>query len=146
MKTILVAMIGMPSILGFVPASLDDDCAAPPATAVSSPAKRESPLACDRMALSDAERTRHFDELGPALRKLKKSVRELPDGYEFEFSADRASLALVEEWVAGERVCCPFFDITLRLEREGGPMWLRLTGREGVKHFIEVDGAAWIKS
>jgi hypothetical protein len=145
MKTILIAMIGLPSILGFVPAAEDDACPAPP-PAVSSAAKRESPLACDRMALSDGERTRHFDELGPALRKIKKSVRELPDGYEFEFPADRASLALLEEWVAGERVCCPFFDINLRLEREGGPVWLRLTGREGVKHFIEVDGAAWIKS
>ena len=145
MKTILIAMIGLPSILGFVPAVEDDGCPAPP-PAVSSASKRESPLACDRMALSDAERTRHFDELGPALRKIKKSVRELPDGYEFEFPADRASLALLEEWVAGERVCCPFFDITLRLERESGPAWLRLTGREGVKHFIEVDGAAWIKS
>ena len=145
MKTILVAMIGLPSVLGFVPAVEDDDCPAPP-PAVSSAVKRESPLACDRMALSDAERTRHFDELGPALRKIKKSVRELPDGYEFEFPADRASVALLEEWVAGERVCCPFFDITVRLEREGGPVWLRLTGREGVKHFIEVDGAAWIKS
>ena len=145
MKTILIAMIGLPSILGFVPAVEDDGCPAPP-PAVSSASKRESPLACDRMALSDAERTRHFDELGPALRKIKKSVRELPDGYEFEFPADRASLALLEEWVAGEHACCPFFDITLRLEREGGPVRLRLTGREGVKHFIEVDGAAWIKS
>jgi hypothetical protein len=145
MKTILIAMIGLPSILGFVPAVEDDGCPAPP-PAVSSASKRESPLACDRMALSDAERTRHFDELGPALRKIKKSVRELPDGYEFEFPADRASLALLEEWVAGEHACCPFFDITLRLEREGGPVWLRLTGREGGKHFIEVDAAAWIKS
>ena len=106
----------------------------------------ESPFACNVAALTNSERHRHFDELGPALLKLKSGVRELPDGYEFEFPSDRASLALLEEWVAGERVCCPFFDITLRLEREGGPVWLRLTGREGVKHFIEVDGAAWIKS
>jgi hypothetical protein len=52
---------------------------------------------------------------------------------------------LVAEWAAGERVCCPFFDIDLQAEREGGPLWLRLTGRDGVKQFIEAEGAAWIK-
>jgi len=146
MKTILVAMIGLPAILGFTmssePPSERDACAV---SSDSSATAKESPLGCDRMALSPEQRKRHFDELGPALRKMKKSVRELSDGYEFEFPADPASVKLVEEWVAGERVCCPFFDITLRLEREGGPIWLRLAGREGVKHFIEVDGKDWIK-
>jgi hypothetical protein len=33
----------------------------------------------------------------------------------------------------------------MRLEREGGSLWLALTGREGVKQFIHADGAAWIK-
>jgi hypothetical protein len=149
MKTILIAMIGLPTILGFTNspgAAADDGCAADKAGPVASAANKVSPLACDRRALSPAQRTRHFDELGPALRKMKKSVHELPDGYEFEFPSDPASLQLVSEWVAGERVCCPFFDITLCLEREGGPVWLRLTGREGVKQFIEVEGAAWIKS
>lgn len=32
--------------------------------------------------------------------------------------------------------CCPFFDFDLIVEREGGSMWFRLTGREGVKAFI----------
>jgi hypothetical protein len=51
---------------------------------------------------------------------------------------------LVAEWAAGERDCCPFFDIDLHLEREGGPLWLGLTGREGVKQFLRADAAAWI--
>jgi hypothetical protein len=37
------------------------------------------------------------------------------------------------------------FDIDMRLEREGGSLWLGLTGREGVKQFIQADGAAWIR-
>jgi hypothetical protein len=45
----------------------------------------------------------------------------------------------------GERACCPFFDIDMRLEREGGSLWLGLTGREGVKQFIQADGASWIR-
>ncbi len=106
---------------------------------------QESPFACNRLALTPEQRTRHFDELGPKLRSLRKDVRELPNGYEFEFPSDPATVQLVAEWAAGERACCPFFDIEMRLEREGGPFWLRLTGREGVKQFIRVDGAAGSK-
>ena len=108
-------------------------------------AKRESPFACDRAALSSEQRKRHFDELGPALRSLRKSTRELPDGFEFEFPADTATYQLLAEWVGGERLCCPFFDIELRVEREGGPLWLHLTGREGVKQFIRGDFAPWFR-
>jgi hypothetical protein len=39
----------------------------------------------------------------------------------------------------------PFFDIDLRSEREGGALWLRLTGREGTKQFIEADFGKWFK-
>jgi hypothetical protein len=106
---------------------------------------RESPFACDRLALDPEARKRHFDQLGPSLRALKKSVRELSDGYEFQFPSDPKTIAMVAEWAAGERLCCPFFDIQLRLEREGGPFWLRLTGRKGTKEFIKADSAAWIK-
>lgn len=111
----------------------------------SSEAKRsESPFACNRLALTPQQRKRHFDELGPKLRSLKKSVRELTNGYEFEFPADSNTVQLLAEWAVGERACCPFFDIGMRLEREGGALWLGLTGREGVKQFIQADGAAWI--
>ncbi len=104
-----------------------------------------SPFACNRLALTPEQRKRHFDELGPKLRSLKKSVRELPNGYEFEFPADSNTVQLVAEWAVGECACCPFFDIDMRLEREGGSLWLGLTGRDGVKQFIQADGAAWIK-
>ena len=107
--------------------------------------QNESPLACNVTALTPKERTRHFDELGPKLRSLRKGVRELADGYEFEFPSDAATYRLLIEWAAGERVCCPFFDVDVRSTREGGPLLLRLTGRDGVKEFIEVDGAAWLK-
>jgi hypothetical protein len=46
--------------------------------------------------------------------------------------------------VAGEGLCCPFFDIDMHVEREGGSLWLRLTGRGGVKQFIRADFAAWM--
>src|SRR5258708_34739864 len=84
-------------------------------------AKKNSPLACDRLALNAQERKRHFDELGSALRAVKSGVRELPDGYELKFPSDPKTFAMIAEWVEQERRCCPFFDIDVRVEREGGP-------------------------
>jgi hypothetical protein len=95
------------------------------------PQKQESP-ACNVLALSSEERIRHFNEVGPTLRSLKKSVRELNDGLEFEFPGDRATLQLLAEWIVQERDCCRFFEITLRLEPEGGAAWLRLTGSKSM--------------
>jgi hypothetical protein len=103
-----------------------------------------SPFACDRAALSPEQRKRHFDELGPELHTMIKNIRALPNGYEFEFPTDFASIAKVAEWTAGERLCCPFFDIDLRMDHEHGGFWMRLTGREGTKQFIEADFAKWM--
>ena len=107
--------------------------------------KQESPFACDLGALTPAERARHFVQLGPQLQSIKTGVRELKDGYEFRFPSDPKTIALLAEWIAQEHRCCPFFQIELRLEPDAGPAWLRLTGREGTKQFIQAEAAAWIK-
>jgi hypothetical protein len=129
-------------------AASDYDCPQSRAShTVSSPSaktKKGSPFYCNRLALTPQLRKRHFEELGPKLRSLRKSVRELKNGYEFEFPGDSATYQLLTEWAIQERLCCPFFDIGLRLAPEGGPLWLRLSGREGTKEFIKVDGASWV--
>jgi len=107
--------------------------------------KHESPFACNLNALTLTERARHFLQLGPTLRSLRTAVRELPNGYEFEFRGDRKTTALLVEWIGQERLCCPFFDIELRLGRENGPAQMRLTGREGTKQFIKADAGPWLE-
>src|SRR5438132_12039704 len=101
------------------------------ATSEPSSAQTEqvSRFACNAFALSPEARKRHFDELGPALLKLKKSTRELPDGYEFALPPDKGTYQLLTEWVFQQRLCCPFVDIAMRSDRENGPLWLRITGR-----------------
>ncbi len=106
-------------------------------TTLSQSAKSQSPFACNAFALSPEVRKRHFEELGPALLKLKKSMRELPNGYEFELPTDNKTYQLLTEWAFQERLCCPFFDIDLHFSKEAGPLWLRLTGRPGTKDFIK---------
>ena len=94
----------------------------------------QSPIACNLQALTPAERE-HFAALGRKLRAAAAEVKELPNGLSFRISS---SLRLTElaDWVEAERKCCPFLDFTVKLECEGGPVELALTGREGVKQFL----------
>lgn len=141
MKTIIPLLI---MSAGFLVATLSD---LQPQSTSSGPLtpRRASPFFCNHLALTPAERKRHFEELGPKLRSLRKNVRELDDGYEFEFPGDATTYQLLTEWAIQERLCCPFFEISLRLDPESGPLWLRLTGRPGTKEFIKVDAPSWIK-
>lgn len=143
MKTMLLVALAI-SFIGALAFAHDTNSQNTNPSSHDSTAK-SSPFACNRFALTSAERKRHFQELGPKLRDLRKSVRELDNGYEFEFPSDQATYAMLTEWMIQERACCPFFDIALRLDREGGPLWLRLSGRSGTKEFIKVDGADWVK-
>lgn len=61
-------------------------------------------------------------------------------------SVTRARRLVLTEWAAQERLCCPFLDIDVRFEREGGPVWLRLGGRPGTKEFLRVDFAVWTRN
>lgn len=71
------------------------------------------------------------------------SIRELPDGYEFEFPFLPAAYNALTQFTPLEHACCPFFDVSIRLEREGGKLWWRLTGRDGVKPFIRAEFSPW---
>ena len=98
----------------------------------------ESPFACNMNALNAAQRKRQT-ALIIKLGQLRQEVRELPDGYGFRFPAEVAVFQELAEFVVNERLCCPFFDFELKLAREGGPLWLNLTGRTGVKAFIRAE-------
>jgi hypothetical protein len=92
---------------------------------------------CRLDALNKTERARHSE----LTRQLKAGVRrtiELADGYALELPSEQASLVSAVEWATYERRCCPFFKFALELESDGGSNWLRITGREGVKKFLQI--------
>jgi len=111
----------------------------------ANPGKHESPFACSPSALSPTERKQHFEEYGPRLRTRLQGIHELPNGYDFTFAADPDTYRTLAAWMYQERLCCPFFDLELRIDREGGPLRLRLTGREGVKEFIAAEFEPWFQ-
>ncbi|HEX6384588.1 MAG TPA: hypothetical protein VF177_07960 [Anaerolineae bacterium] len=101
-------------------------------------ARNESPFVCDMTALEPAQREQHA-VTSRQLFQAVQEVQELPDGYAFRLPNDSTMLLLAAGFVAYERLCCPFFGFGLKLEPDGGPLWLRLTGRAGVKTFIRAE-------
>lgn len=94
------------------------------------------PFACRLSGFSGPERARHsglIEQLQPALEE----VRELSDGYAYRFADDGSLFARLAEWIRLESICCPFLHFELKVERRGGPVWLRLTGGDGAKEFLK---------
>ncbi len=90
---------------------------------------------CNMNALSKTERERH----GQLIRQLgaaRIEIQELPQGYAFRLQRENVSLADLGEWISYEARCCPFFDFGVELQRDNGPLWLRLKGKDGIKPFI----------
>jgi hypothetical protein len=91
-----------------------------------------SPFVCDMTALSNEQRARHH-ELAALLQNWLAAIQELPDGYNFEFPWSLDTYSTLAEITPLEHACCPFFDISLRIESESNKLCWRLTGREGIK-------------
>jgi hypothetical protein len=77
-----------------------------------------------------------YRQLVDALLGAINEKRELPDGYAFRIKTEHITSDQLVEWINLERLCCPFFGFQLLWEPENGPVWLHLTGPQGVKDFI----------
>jgi hypothetical protein len=97
--------------------------------------EKESPFACDMTAIPAAQRDAHLATIDELFRAVE-IIQELPNGYSFRLPNESDLVRKVAEFVALERLCCPFFGFGLEVEGEGAAVWLTLTGREGVKPFI----------
>ena len=105
--------------------------------------RKENPLtvACDPSSL-DVPQRRRRRELQERLRADIREVRELEDGYALRHSSGASVLLDLAEFVALERLCCPFFDFEISIGRAGGPVWFRITGGEEAKRVLRAEMGA----
>jgi hypothetical protein len=104
-----------------------------------------TPFACDMTALSSEQRTRHH-ELAALLQSPLADIRELPDGYDFEFAWSCDTYDALAELTPLEHACCPFFDIGIHIESGTNKLYWRLTGQEGIKAFIRAELGRWFEA
>ena len=71
---------------------------------------------------------------------LKNQViekKELKNGYAYQFKGSDSVISELSEFVKTERLCCDFFDFTLRIKGDKTSAWLEISGPEGTKKFIK---------
>src|SRR5690242_14031834 len=95
------------------------------------------PLACDLAAIDAEARQAHVELASYLLREGAQEVRDLPAGFAFRFAA--AQYAQVTQFIANERLCCPFFTFALEVTPGHGPLWLRITGPAGAKDILQAE-------
>jgi hypothetical protein len=97
--------------------------------------KEEAVIACDLNAIASEERDQHTEAVRGVFAVVQE-VKEVSNGYAFRLPADSALLRSAAEFIANERLCCPFFEFSLTITPNGGPIWLQLAGAQGVKEFV----------
>jgi hypothetical protein len=94
--------------------------------------QNEIPLAC---SLTQEEYGVRENEI-QGIFASSQQVRELEDGYAFQFPGEKRSIDTLIHFIVEERVCCPFFAFELHFEPGQGPVWLYIRGQEGVKEML----------
>lgn len=92
---------------------------------------------CDLTVMNPEQRERHMQIAHELMSEDRQEIVELADGFAFRFAADSATCVKIAQFISNERLCCPFFTFALEVPENNGAMWLRITGREGVKQFIQ---------
>jgi hypothetical protein len=94
-----------------------------------------TPVAFNLQGLDDRQQERRA-ELWNALKAQIREVVETPAGYALRFDSKPGVLMEMSEIVSLEVRCCPFLRFEIEVAADGGPTWLRLSGREGVKDLL----------
>jgi len=97
----------------------------------------EIPLACDLNAIDASCRAEHINSGRNLLSNGVQERQETAEGFRFRFAAEEYTR--VVEFVANERLCCPFFRFVLEVSPAQGPIWLHITGPEGAKSFLQAE-------
>jgi hypothetical protein len=98
----------------------------------------EIPFACDLSAIDAEQRARHSAAWETMQTQLQEMI-EVETGFMFRYPASEAMLTTLATFIAGERLCCPFFDFGVSVPHGEAVVWLSLTGREGVKDFLRAE-------
>jgi len=95
-------------------------------------------IACQLGVFSPEERIR-YAALSAQIDAAVVKIVEMPNGFVLHLPGDDTMLALVSEWIALERRCCPFFEFTLSLGGSNSSIRLALTGSPEVKEFLRAE-------
>lgn len=96
---------------------------------------KESPLACNMEAMEGREAERHRD----VTRKLQEAIEafeEISGGYRLRLPAEPEAIELTAEFLARERLCCPFLNFRLHAAAGASSIELEISGPPGTHELL----------
>jgi hypothetical protein len=90
------------------------------------------PLAC---LLTGEDLAARGEVVRPLITSYQQ-LKELEDGYAFQFPGESEWIQRIVSFIDEERKCCPFFTFELQFEPNMGPIWLRLRGSAEIKDIL----------
>ncbi len=102
---------------------------------MAAPQHRQVLMIRDLTVLTPLQRQRHSVVRQHIIASIR-DTQELPDGFALRLPGDVRTMIKAAEFITRERLCSPFLSFALQVEGAKGPVWLKLTGGEGVKQFL----------
>ena len=100
--------------------------------------KQEPALVCNMDVFTPAQREAHIHTTTQLVRAMQQ-VQEVEHGYEFTFLNETDLIVRIAEFIANERLCCPFLDFTLSVPSSNRLLSLSLTGPTGTREFLQAE-------
>jgi hypothetical protein len=90
-------------------------------------------ISCNLMAIPEGQRGQHQTKSHVLFAQVQ-TIIDLPDGYQLAFPAEL--LVPIAEFIALERLCCPFWDFRLHVPPSGEQVFLTLGGGTEAKQIF----------
>ena len=100
--------------------------------------KSTIPLACNMGVFTPPQRDVHLQVIDQLFQKVE-SVQQNENGYEFTLPNQTDLIIRIGEFIANERLCCPFLEFALKVTPNNKPISLLLTGPEGIHEFMRAE-------
>ena len=98
----------------------------------------DSPLVCNMGVFTPAQRDSHIENTTQLMQAVQ-SIQEVENGYQFTFPSETELITKVAEFIANERLCCPFLEFTLNVNANSEPISLSLAGPTGTQEFLRLE-------
>jgi hypothetical protein len=96
------------------------------------------PLACDMNVFTPAEREAHVQNTIQLVENMQGS-RKIENGFEIAFPNETQIIIRIGEFIALERLCCPFLTFDLGVLSRDEPVRLSIAGPEGTQEFLRME-------
>lgn len=95
-------------------------------------------LVCNMGVFTPSQRDAHILKTTLLIQAVQ-DVREVEQGYELTFANEKELILKIAEFIANERLCCPFLKFTLNIFSVEEPISLVLNGPAGTQEFLRAE-------